>query len=76
VGFYNIALAFLIFDVETALLYPWAHSFHTLAKTLGPPILTTMLVFVALLLVALVYIWNEGVLDWAGRARTQGRKVQ
>ncbi len=73
VGFYLIALTFLIFDVETALLYPWANSFHKLARELGAPILWTMLVFTALLVVALIYMWKEGVLDWARRARTQGK---
>lgn len=76
VGFYMIALTFLIFDVETALLYPWAHSFQTLAKEIGAPVLFSMLAFTLLLVVALAYMWKEGILDWASRARTQGRKVQ
>lgn len=76
VGFYMIALAFLIFDVETALLYPWAHSFQSLAREIGSPILYSMLTFTALLVVALAYIWKEGIFDWPARARTQGRKVQ
>lgn len=75
VGFYLIALDFLIFDVETALLYPWAHDFHNLAKETGPTALIGMLVFTVFLVVGLVYLWKEGTLDWAHQARTQGTQT-
>jgi len=75
VGFYLIALDFLVFDVETALLYPWAHDFHTLVKELGLTSLIAMLVFTIFLVVALVYLWKEGTLDWSHQARTQGTQT-
>jgi NADH-quinone oxidoreductase subunit A len=75
VGFYLIALDFIIFDVEAALLYPWAHDFHNLVRETGPTSLIAMLVFTVFIVVALAYLWKEGTLDWARRARTQGRET-
>ncbi len=72
VAFYIIALDFLIFDVEAALMYPWANSFQDLVRELGVGVLAAMLIFILILVIALAYLWKEGTLDWARRARTQG----
>ncbi|MCA9782904.1 MAG: NADH-quinone oxidoreductase subunit A [Candidatus Cloacimonetes bacterium] len=59
-GFYLIGLLFLVFDVEAAFLFPWA----LVIRELGIAGLIEVVLFVALLLVALVYAWKRGVMQW------------
>ncbi|MGI6657700.1 MAG: NADH-quinone oxidoreductase subunit A [Desulfobulbus sp.] len=60
VKFYMIAILFVVFDVEAIYLYPWAVSYDRL----GLFALVEMLLFIALLLVAYVYAWKKGALQW------------
>ena len=60
VGYYLFGLLFLIFDVEAAFLYPWAVAFRTLGLT-G---LVEAGIFLAVLIVGLVYAWRKGALEW------------
>jgi len=76
VKFYMVAMLFIVFDIETVFMLPWAASYRELscavALTAGacPPAsvsffgLGEMLVFVAILLVGLVYVWKKGALQW------------
>ena len=61
--FYSVALVFLVFDVEVALLYPWARVMKRLAAA-GPFVWLEMVFFVLVLGVGLVYVWRMGDLDW------------
>ncbi|HVA22284.1 MAG TPA: NADH-quinone oxidoreductase subunit A [Candidatus Micrarchaeia archaeon] len=61
VTFYLTAMLFIIFDVEAVFLYPWAVD---LGRTLHVFGLIEMLVFVALLGVALLFVWRKGALEW------------
>lgn len=58
--YYLFALLFVVFDVETLFLYPWAASFHKL----GMFGLTEMLIFILLLVIGLIYAWRKKVLEW------------
>jgi NADH-quinone oxidoreductase subunit A len=58
--FYVIALVFLIFDIETAFVFPWA----VVLKGAGAHVLIHMMIFLAILAVGLVYSWGKGDLDW------------
>ena len=60
VRFYLVAMLFVIFDVEVILFFPWAASFRSF------PVfsLIAMSVFVGLLMVAFVYEWRNGGLEW------------
>lgn len=58
--FYVIALIFLIFDVEAVFLFPWAVVF----REMGMFAFLEMLVFIAILLVGLAYVWAKGDLEW------------
>ena len=58
--FYLVAMLFIVFDIETVFLYPWAIVF----KKLGMFGLIEMAVFVAILLIGLVYVWGKGALEW------------
>ncbi len=60
VRYYLIAILFLIFDVETVFLFPWAVTFIGLPKF----VFYEMLVFVGVLAAGLVYAWRRGVLEW------------
>jgi NADH-quinone oxidoreductase subunit A len=60
VKFYLTAILFVVFDIEVVLMYPWVVSFRSLGWT-G---LMTMASFVALLVVALIYVWKKGALEW------------
>ncbi len=60
VRFYIIAILFVIFDVETIFLFPWAVLFRKLAL-FG---LIEMLVFLGILLVGYVWLWKRGALEW------------
>ena len=60
IRYYLFALMFVIFDVETVFLYPWAVAY----KQLGLFVLVEMLIFVSLLLVGLLYAWKKKVLKW------------
>lgn len=61
-GYYVYALLFVIFDIETVFLYPWAVTFARPAA--GWFVFTEMLIFVSILLGGLVYAWKEGALRW------------
>ncbi len=61
VRFYVVAMLFIIFDIETIFLFPWAVTF----RQLGLFGLVEMAVFIGFVLVAYAYIWRKGGLDWA-----------
>jgi NADH-quinone oxidoreductase subunit A len=60
VSFYLTAMLFIIFDVEAIFIYPWA----VILKGLRWFGVIEMAVFVAILLVALIYVWKKGALEW------------
>lgn len=60
VGYYLFGLLFLVFDVEAAFLFPWAVVF----RDAGIAGLMEMAIFLLVLLVALVYAWRKGILEW------------
>jgi NADH-quinone oxidoreductase subunit A len=62
VSFYVVAMLFIIFDIETIFLFPWAVGF----RQLGLFGLAEMAIFIGLVFVAYVYVWRRGGLDWAG----------
>jgi NADH-quinone oxidoreductase subunit A len=62
VSFYVVAMLFIIFDVETIFLFPWAVGF----RQLGLFGLGEIAIFIGLVFVAYVYVWKRGGLDWVG----------
>ncbi len=61
IRYYMFALVFVIFDVETVFLYPWAVAFNRL----GLLAFVEALIFIAILVIALVYAWRKGALEWS-----------
>lgn len=60
VGYYLFAILYLIFDVETVLLFPWA----VVMRDLGPDGLVSVSFFVVILTLGLAYAWRKGALKW------------
>ncbi|MDR1631443.1 MAG: NADH-quinone oxidoreductase subunit A [Dysgonamonadaceae bacterium] len=60
VGYYLIAILFLVFDVETVLLFPWA----TIFRSVGTAGLILVSFFLVILALGLVYAWKKGALEW------------
>ena len=61
VRFFVVAMLFIIFDIETIFLFPWAVAF----RRLGLFGLIEMAVFIALVFAAYVYVWKKGGLEWS-----------
>ena len=72
IRFYQVAILFLVFDIEAAFMYPWAVRYNNLSHTVGPngAVVVSvfgfaeMLVFVAILVVALAYVWRKKAIGW------------
>jgi NADH-quinone oxidoreductase subunit A len=60
VRFYLVAILFIIFDLEIAFLFPWA----VVLRDVGWPAFVAMLLFLGILVVAFVYEWKKGALEW------------
>ena len=74
VKFYLIAMLFIIFDIETVFLYPWAVTFTQWAKMPGVSLsqgqglqlfsFFEMIVFIVILFVGYIYVWKKGAFEW------------
>ena len=60
VGYYLFAILFLMFDIETMFLYPWAVA----VKQFGPMALASIGFFLLVLVFGLAYAWRKGALEW------------
>ncbi len=60
VEYYMYALLFVIFDVETVFLYPWAMTY----RSLGLFATVEVIIFIAVLALGLAYAWKKGALEW------------
>jgi NADH-quinone oxidoreductase subunit A len=61
VSFYLVAMLFILFDIEVVFLYPVGVILNAADSVF---VLAEVLIFVVLLLVALIYVWRKGALDW------------
>ncbi len=65
VKFYMVAVSFILFDIETVFLVPWAQTFRGfVAMGEGAYIFTVGAVFLVVLTLGLLYEWRKGLLDW------------
>jgi NADH-quinone oxidoreductase subunit A len=72
VRFYQVAILFLVFDIEAAFMYPWALLYNQLSHAAAAPGIflvsvfgfAEMLLFVAILVVALAYVWRKKAIGW------------
>jgi NADH-quinone oxidoreductase subunit A len=80
IKFYTVAVIFLLFDIEVLFMIPFAVAFKSLlAKerisgiAFGTIALLEILVFIATLVVAYIYVWKKGTFDWSIQARAEAR---
>ncbi|MDP6823148.1 MAG: NADH-quinone oxidoreductase subunit A [Dehalococcoidia bacterium] len=62
--YYYFALLFVVFDVETIFLYPWAVRYGVLSETFGWVVLAEVVVFLAVVTLGYVYAWRKKALEW------------
>ena len=60
VGYYLFAILFLMFDVETVFLFPWA----VVVRDMGVQALVSVVFFIVILVLGLAYAWRKGALEW------------
>jgi NADH-quinone oxidoreductase subunit A len=63
IKFYLVAMLFIVFDIETVFMIPWAVAFKQMTSIAGLLIIE-MFVFILILAVGYVYIWKRGALQW------------
>ena len=63
VRYYIFAFLFVIFDVESVFIFPWAVVFEDFAK--AGQVLVEMIIFIGILALGLLYAWKKDVLKWA-----------
>jgi NADH-quinone oxidoreductase subunit A len=65
VKFFVVAVLFILFDIETVFLIPWAVNLRALTEQgAGPFLFVEMMGFLAILVLGLVYVWRKGGLAW------------
>ena len=60
VRFYLVAILFIIFDLETAFLFPWA----MIVRQIGWTAFWAMMIFLGILIIGFIYEWRKGALEW------------
>ncbi|WP_396613194.1 NADH-quinone oxidoreductase subunit A [Haloferax sp. S1W] len=78
IQYYMVALLFVVFDIETVLIFPWTVIYRSALEqgaTLGT-ILTPMLVFIGVLVVGLVWAWRNGAVKWVKSPQANRRKTE
>lgn len=73
IRFYTVALMFVVFDIEIALLFPWGAVFRDLAANgMGAIAFIEAGTFILILMVGLAYVWARGDIDWTDIERSRG----
>ena len=78
IQYYMVALLFVVFDIETVMIFPWAVMYRS-ALEAGTPLsqaLLPMLIFVGILVVGLVWAWRIGAVEWTKSLRAATRKTE
>lgn len=78
IQYYMVALLFLVFDIETVLLFPWTLIYRS-ALSQGASltqVLLPMLVFIGILVVGLVWAWRNGAVEWVKSPLANRRKTE
>jgi NADH-quinone oxidoreductase subunit A len=69
IRFYTVALMFVVFDIEVALLFPWGAIYRDFVEQgLGGLAFIEAAVFIVILMVGLAYVWARGDIEWTARA--------
>ena len=72
IQYYMIALLFVVFDIETVLIFPWALIYSDAVAEFGlTSVLGPMLVFIAVLVIGLGWAWRNGAVRWVKSERAE-----
>ena len=78
IQYYMVALLFVVFDIETVLIFPWTVIYRSaLEAGVGlSKVLLPMLVFIGVLVVGLVWAWRNGAVRWVKSPRASRQKTE
>ena len=77
IQYYMVALLFLVFDIETVLIFPWTVVYRDAVETFGlANALLPMLAFIGVLLVGLAWAWRNGAVEWVRNEQPSGRQIR
>lgn len=77
IQYYMVALLFLVFDIETVLIFPWTVIYREAVSNVGMVrALVPMLVFIGVLLLGLGWAWRNGAVEWVRNERFSGTRTQ
>lgn len=75
--YYMVALLFLLFDVETALILPWTIIYRSAIEEVGlMKVLFPMVVFLAALFIGFAWAWRNGAVEWVRSSRASQQKAE
>ena len=78
IQYYMVVLLFVVFDIETVMIFPWAVMYRS-ALEAGVPLsqaLLPMLLFVGILVIGLVWAWRIGAVEWTTSLRASAQKTE
>ncbi|MFT4922441.1 MAG: NADH-quinone oxidoreductase subunit A [Haloarculaceae archaeon] len=77
IQYYMVALLFVVFDIETVLIFPWTVAYEGAIEQVGVVrALVPMLVFLGVLVVALAWAWRNGAVEWIRSPRAERQRVE
>lgn len=77
IQYYMVALLFLVFDIETVLIFPWTVVYRDAVTEFGlASALLPMLAFIAVLVIGLAWAWRNGAVEWAHDEQPNGRRTR
>ncbi|WP_232701286.1 NADH-quinone oxidoreductase subunit A [Halobacterium wangiae] len=76
IQYYMVALLFVVFDIETVLIFPWTVIYRDAVQSAGlTRALLPMLVFIGILVVGLAWAWRKGAVQWVRSPRHRRREI-
>ncbi|WP_415381118.1 NADH-quinone oxidoreductase subunit A [Halosimplex rarum] len=77
IQYYMVALLFVVFDIETVLIFPWTVIYQDAVANVGlAEALVPMLVFIGVLVIGLGWAWRNGAVKWVRSPRAQAQRVE
>ncbi len=77
IQYYMVALLFVVFDIETVLIFPWTVIYRDAVQSAGLwRALVPMLVFIAVLVIGLAWAWRNGAVAWIRNQQSGGAKIR
>ena len=77
IQYYMVALLFVIFDIETVLIFPWTVIYRDAVGSAGLiAALVPMLVFIGVLVIGLAWAWRNGAVKWIKSPRAEQRRAE